>query len=850
MLTNNDTKPQMVVDSKKWFVDTLATVEGSTPTTEADVMLSRPLSAGIIMLTFFFVTGPSSALAEPLDVGRLPNLPRVKVEAPALFSLSGEASLNRTQLKLLANPRGQTNDLLRLFPGVQLSESAYSSNTAGEIAPVAFSISGGRAEANNFLIDGMGNNSLLDPGQRGNDQISDVTGHAQQFFLDPNLLENIRVLRSNISARYGQFTGGVVEADTLAPDTHFGGQLNYRTTSSELSHFQLDDDKREKFKNSASADNQPEFVKQNLSAVVHTPINTHSGAVVSYALQHAAIPLHNFGQRQTQKRQSQNFFAKYHNDLNLNHSLTVSALYAPYTADYFIKTVKNSSYEIQGGGTQLSAKFGSEHTLGQSSLALAFQKSHNSRNSPPDFFNWKTTPTKDWGTTSFSREGGYGDIDKSEQSLIANINHAFTQQQFAGSRHEILGGLETTWIQTQTRRPEALNIYSATLDENVSCANDQRLCIDNEQYFNSKTTYPTDKATADILLTAIYLEDDLALGRLKLRPGIRLSWDNYIQQLNNAPRLAAGYDLFANGQSLLIGGINRYYGANLLGAKLVEQKRPFEKYTRELDEHAIPTAWIFDRNGSISYRQKTPLKTPYTDEWTLGFKQRLWQGELSFDYLQRKGHDLLVTNRYDADPDPQNVSYFKEWRNDGKSTHQEVNLGWSRQFERQFFSLHASWQKTRANSQSYDDTFNDSEENLAELIWYEGKIGTREDLLVEDFNRPVSIVLIYAAEPWGNLRFSNTTNYRSAYKTTEKTGEIRQLDEQTTAEVYENVKNDHALTFDWHLAAKIWPQIASRNALWLTLDLYNVFDQRTKLGKSESDYELGRQLWLGATYRF
>lgn len=768
----------------------------------------------------------------------------------ALPSLSGEASFNHTQLKLVANPRGQTNDLLRLFPGVQLSESAYSSNTAGEITPAAYSISGGRSDANNFMVDGIGNNSLLDPGQRSNDQISDVTGHAQQFFLDPNLLENIRVLRSNISARYGQFTGGVVEADTLEPNTQFGGQLTYRTTSSKWSHFQLDDDKREKFESSESADHQPKFFKQKLSAVVHTPINLHSGAVFSYAMQHAAIPLHNFGQRQTQKRQSQNFFAKYQNDINLNHSLTVSALYAPYTADYFIKTVKNSSYEIEGGGTQLSAKLGSVSTLGKSTFDLAFQKSHNSRNAPPDFFNWKNTPSKSWGTTSFSREGGYGDIDKSEQSLAANMSHEFTKQRLAGSQHQIITGLQTTWTQTQAQRTGDMNIYSATLDENLSCAGDEELCIDNEQYFYSKTTYPADKATADILLAAIYLEDDLTLGQLNLRPGVRFSWDNYIQQLNSAPRLAAGYDLFANGHSLLIGGINRYYGANLLGAKLAEQKRPFEKYTRELDEQGVPTAWISDRTGPTSYRQSAQLKTPYADEWTLGLKQRLWQGELSLDYLERKGHDLLVTNRYDSDPDPQVVSYKKEWRNHGKSTHQEVNLGWSRQFARQFFSLHASWQKTRANSQSYDDTFNDSEEDLAELIWYKGKIGTKDELLVEDFNRPFSVVLIYAAEPTENLRFSNTTTYRSAYKTSENTGEIRQIDEQTTAEVYEDVKNDHALMFDWQLAAKIWPQTASRNALWLTLDIYNVFNQRAELGGSQTDYELGRQFWLGANCTF
>jgi hypothetical protein len=813
-------------------------------------MHTPSLRAGIIAILFIFVTGGPLAFGESLDGNSLPTLPRVQVEAPALPPLGGEASFNRARIERLASPRGTTSDLLGLLPGVQLSESAYASNTAGEIAPDAFSISGGRPEANSFLVDGIGNNSLLDPGQRSNDQISDVTGHAQQFFLDTSLLENLRVLRSNISARYGQFTGGVVEADTLEPGTQFGGQLTYRRTSAEWSHFQLDEDNREKFENSETADNQPEFLKQNLSVVLHTPVNANSGAVFSYALQQAKIPLHNLGFRQTQKRQAQNFFAKYHNELSLNHSLTFSALYAPYTAEYFIKTVKNSSYQIEGGGTQLSAKLDHESSLGNSTFDLAFQNSHNRRNAPPDFFNWRNTPSKNWGTTSFSREGGYGDINKTEQSIIANINHELTKLQLAGSQHQATAGLQTSWTKTRDQRIRDMNIYSSTLDENVNCGGDNRLCLDNEQYFNSKTTYVADQGSADILMTAVYLEDEITFGQLRLRPGLRFSWDDYIRQLNSAPRLAAGYDLFADGHTLLIGGINRYYGVNLLGVKLAEQKSPFEKYTRGLDEQGLPADWVYDRAGSISYRQNSRLKTPYTNEWTLGVKQRLWQGELSLDYLERKGHDLLVTNRYDSDPDPQVTSYFREWRNDGRSTHQEVNLGWSRHFERQFFSLHATWQKTRANSQSYGDTFTDSAEDLAELIWYKGEIGTKDELLVKDFNRPLRIVLIYTCELMERLHFSNTTTYRSSYKTSEKTGETWPIDEQTTADVYEDVKNDHALIFDWHLAANIWPKTFKQNALWLTLDIYNVFDQRTRLGISQTDYELGRQFWLGANYRF
>jgi hypothetical protein len=814
-------------------------------------MLSRLVPNRKVFALTYLLLSPLAALAANLsgtvaEETTTPILPTITVEATRLTPLAGISTLDQQQIKKIPARNSNTSDLLKLMPGVQMPEDADSSNTAGEIAPAAVSISGGRPYDNNFQIDGVGNNSLLDPRESNSDIIGDVPGHPQELFINNSLLGAITVLHSNIPARYGGFTGGVIDIKTIDPADIRSGNISYRATSSDWTEFHINESNRDDFESSSSSKYQPEFFKQGINATIHSPINFTSGLVFNYSLLHSKIPLKNFGARETQQRSYENFFAKYQNRFEGNKTLNLSILYTPYTGDHFIKNVKDSAYQIQKGGVNLVSNFKHSGVTGESEITLAYQNSQNSRKSPNNFLSWKNTTTKSWGVSSTSREGGYGNIDKKQQSITTALHHQFNDVRLVGGIHRIAAGVEGVWADTHYNRQKDMAIYVAKLDSTVDCNGDNSDCVDNEQYFYKRAIYPKDNAIANILQIATYVEDTITIKKLTVRPGVRVSWDDYLENFNFAPRLAAGYDLHSNGKTTLIAGINRYYGGNLLTMNLAAQKIPFSKYTRGLLSSKPDPDWGAPVEGTNTFTQTSELKTPYSDEWTIGLQQVLWGGLLTLDYLERTGHDLLVTNKYDIDPDPTKVKYLKEWRNDGRSHHQEINATWSAEWSNQALTITGSWQKTQGNSESYTDRYINSDEELDELIRYNGKIGTKDELLLSDYNRPFRASIIYTAEVASRLSFTNTTTYRYSYKTAEKIG--TESYEGDDIDIYEDVSNDQALIFDWKFVLAV---LRKKNLnLALTLDIYNVFNEKTHLGSSDNDYELGRQIWLGASCDF
>ena len=108
---------------------------------------------------------------------------------------------------------------LEANPNITISGSSSQSKNAASITPQKISINGGKFYQNNFNIDGISNDSLLDPAldsadQRKDTNHNDVSGNESNFFLDLDLVEEIKIYDSLIPARYGSFTGGVIDVKT------------------------------------------------------------------------------------------------------------------------------------------------------------------------------------------------------------------------------------------------------------------------------------------------------------------------------------------------------------------------------------------------------------------------------------------------------------------------------------------------------------------------------------------------------------------------------------------------------------------------------------------------------------
>ncbi|RDU58732.1 TonB-dependent receptor, partial [Helicobacter sp. MIT 14-3879] len=143
------------------------------------------------------------------------------------------STINTQLLESHPSGNGDITSVLRILPNVQYDNAQLRSTTPGEIDPANISISGGLFYQNNFMLDGLNMNNDLDPASsQGNNPVATnaLPGRSQGLAIDTSLLESITVQDSNISAAYGGFTGGVIEANTRRPTKKFGANISYQIT--------------------------------------------------------------------------------------------------------------------------------------------------------------------------------------------------------------------------------------------------------------------------------------------------------------------------------------------------------------------------------------------------------------------------------------------------------------------------------------------------------------------------------------------------------------------------------------------------------------------------------------------
>lgn len=779
------------------------------------------------------------------------------IDTPA----TGRSVLAGEVIEKLPVGNGSLGEILRLFPDVQLDEAANSSRTGGEILSPSVAISGGKIFQNNVLIDGIANNSLLDPATSTAeaDVVTDVGGHPLERFPGSQLIEEITVYDSNIPARYGDFTGGVVEAKTRNPGPDPGGELSYRTTRSEWTRFHIAREDRDDFAAGGRSDLQPKFEKHDYGATLNLPLAEGMGLLAAYRRLDSRIPLPYFDRSRSEERRLQEYFLKYAWEVSPADRLEATLSSTPYREERFFRTVRGSDFDVELGG--LAVQGGWEHFFATGALRIdgAYRSSRNQRSGPKDFRVWAASDSKDWGRlvdSAFSPEGGFGDVEKTQESIDLKGGFGFEPLFFGAVRHEFTTGLDLARTVGSFIRRETTYVYQgARLSPDILCGGNDFDCVEHEQFFTARQVYAGGARTATIDQFALHGEDQIHYRRLVLRPGLRLSYDDLMRNANLAPRLALTYDLFSSGATVLIAGVNRYYGATLLTAKLREAQTAFTTESRTSFQN-LPQPWEPSAGQGPNATRFTELKTPFADELALGVDQGLWGGRLSLKYVRREGHDEFARTYSPVQPD--GLRYYT-LNNNGRSRHDSYRLTWERSWARHFFSLNATYQQTTTSNAGYD-TVLDSEE-LGDRVWFGDELIPRNELPAANYNRPTVVNLTWIAElPYG-LTFTNLTRYRSGYREIEKTGELRALPgaEQSidpvtgeavfaAAEVYAKTSHAAVVLFDWKFGWRP-PALHSRNLL-LTLEVNNVFDARSRTGGTTTTFEMGRQFWAGVDYRF
>src|SRR5712671_5985673 len=147
-----------------------------------------------------------------LQVGQQNQTVDVVEAAPLVESQSSNVSqtVNRQMLNGLPLPNRAASSLAALAPGVIMIDAG--TGTA-ENYPV-FSVAGGRARNQNFILDGGNVSNAVG-----------LTRPQQLTSLPVDAMQEFRVITNNYSAEYGHSTGGVVTMSTRSGSNEFHGSL-------------------------------------------------------------------------------------------------------------------------------------------------------------------------------------------------------------------------------------------------------------------------------------------------------------------------------------------------------------------------------------------------------------------------------------------------------------------------------------------------------------------------------------------------------------------------------------------------------------------------------------------------
>lgn len=831
--------------------------------------LPAALLASSCLLPAVLMAGETTAeenAAEEENIKKLPELDTIVVRARAeedtviTKDAKGEYRLDRKKLDDFGGATGSITDALKMLPGIQFSEDALKPDALADLKPESISISGGRVYENSFLLDGLSMDSRLDPLADTVNSISSVPGHEQSMFIDLNMLESLTVYESNVPAAYGRFTGGVVEAKSKKPGGEKELNWNYSTTRSDWVKYRVFTVADPTNPTPPEPPRPGEFVRERMGLGAVYPVGETS-FITSLNRSYSSTPDISLGKSKAREQENLSLLGKMASPLGNDSTGSLALTYAPYSSTQFLKDIKDSDFTITGGGMSLSGNLETAFASNDSSFGLNVGLSENSRQAPRNFFNWENTASKHWGIendVSLSREGGYGDIDK--QQLSAGLRWATTQHAFTW------GGLETTLEyggdinhqQLEENRLDTSYIYKDSItNTGIDCRGVTLDCVNHEQYFTSRQIYEAGDVEVTLLQYSLHMESRFKYRRLDTTLGLRYDQDNFLKNNDIAPRFRGSLDVFGSGKTQLLFGANRYYGAPLLSYKLREARAPYRTEYRGAYQNII-NEWS-SNSGQGSYRYVfDDIRSPYSDELTLGIKQSVLGGQAELRYVSRKGHDELAQTVTDVQAD----GY--QWylmNNEGSSRYQGLSLAWYRDIGQGSIGLHATWSESETSNNDYDSAAEYAE--VDEEVWYNGKRVRLNDLLIlrSDYSRPLIAGVTLAWQFPAGIRASLLTNYRGKYPTIAETGKSHNAGTITLPDgsvindslvIYEDREKPATLISDLKLSWKL----GDKPSLAVNLNVNNVLNARSYTvddgnpSTTSSGIETGRNFWLGLSGRF
>ncbi|WP_113627229.1 TonB-dependent receptor plug domain-containing protein [Pectobacterium peruviense] len=797
----------------------------------------------------------------------------------------GTQIINAEQIKKMPTGNGSVTELLKNNPNVQFSNTASISTAPGELAPENVSFHGEKFYNNNFMIDGLSNNNNINPGANNGQLNQQPDGYSptdlpaggpQSFWINSELIESLEVFDSNVSAKYGDFTGGVVDAKLSDPKlSKASGKVSYRTSRDSWTSYHVDSNISDEFYSGTNLYYQPKFKKQFYSATFNQPLSDKAGFIFAYNRQQSDIPYYHqyLQQWDDQERVSETYLLKGTYLADNGDIVRMTGMYSPHESKYYKKDIKNGAFTTTGGGYRFNMEWEHNASWGKMTSLAGYQREENkSEHESDQYMYWVyynrglnfTSQNLDWQSSSIaSLVGGYGTTSSKQDTVTLKQNYELNPAHFYGINHQLDFGWQFDFYNSQYRRfqdvylgtvaPRASNVNSG-----VVCQPGDSMCIPGEQFAGSRTLYPARSVKTNNATYAAYLQDSMSYGRLEVTPGVRVTYDDFLENLNIAPRFAASYDVFGDRSTRLFGGANRYYAGNMLAYKL--RQGIGTSIAQSRSSSSAPwtsnSARITGSNYTVS-----DLKTPYSDEVTLGLSQRVMDTVWTAKWVNRQGKE-----QFGAETVTNGGQRYRVMNNAGRTEGNTLSLEVQPISPHRFSLAEVNWSlgayvsKNKANSIAYYDD-NDTDESR---VIVDNKLMYKGDMDAMDFNTPWNAFLnVDTYFPAIRLNWGQRMGYTSGYKgyTTLSAMTVcpggspacnADPNFSGNATEYISTKYDAFISYDWRFSYS--QPVYKEQALDITLDVLNVFDnvvetqQRGNTNSSVVTYKPGRQFWLGVAY--
>ena len=785
----------------------------------------------------------------------------------------GKTIYTKEDLERTPNSQKTISEFLKVNPNIQFSNNANSAANQGELSSGDMSIHGALSYNNSFLVNGMNINNDINPYSNDTsiNSITGLAGNSQAITLNTDLLCNLEVLDSNVSAKYGKFTGGVISAETCAPKTEVGkihGSISYDYTNSSWNRFNyINADEQADFIDPAQKDAQKNYTKQGYSLFNYGRLTDTLGINLGYTYRQSNIDANSTladARPYNEKRQSNNATLEFFYDPTDDLSIKLGLMHFEDKNKKFVSNALTDGIEQKSDSDSINLNIDKKYKNFTLKQNISYQEKNNHRNSSTnDQYSWVTSEENNWSSSNTATEGTSGSIFTKQKTFNYNVNAVFKGLQLFQTRHFFNVGAGFEHNDASWKRPEDFTAYFLPSKFGTDCIKTDGSMADacDASYIPSKNTYgqystrKTVHLAGDINIQQdswyAFAEDRINWNNtIEATLGLRYDYNNITKTSNLAPRTSFSYMPFSNRTFVLTTSWNRYYDRYLYNLSLQDGINTFQQRYDRID---INSPWTEGNNISSINNSRSELDLPYADEWLIGVSGEVKNWIYQLKYVTRDYKDQYYLVRPDI-TDPFNRIYT----NDKEYKSKSVVFSVSNIIPVDLFNA-----KHRIKLDiNYSDTkrdYNDADEiELKDYsaVLYNGQITNPNDIPASDFNVPLTARLSWDFTPnhVSGLNISNFLIYKPHYdgiiQSSIPTKEQIQYNGLPIIYNYNDTNIPSVLRWDMRTT---YTQAFGKNVIGIFgLTINNVTNRHNKyLG---SDYylksEIGRQFIADVTFKF